>query len=307
MKRLSIILCFLILIGCQSTTESTMKKETYITIEKDLKLYVETFGTKGDETCMFISGAGANSSFWSDRLCQQLVEEGFFVIKYDHRDFGYSSKIKWEENPYDFMQLAKDALVILDSLGVEKSHVIGHSMGGFIVQLLGIHYPERIHSLTSISASTNSAMVPPPPEKTWEIFTANTPVNDFDKDLDGFLYVWEYLNGTAPFDKELAIDYTKNLYARQVIDGALGASHVKAQATLTDRTEQLKEVNLPALVMHGEEDYIVDKFGAVQTAESLPNSELIIIPKMGHLPFNHEILEQFESNIIEFLSKNKNK
>ncbi|MCG8475112.1 MAG: alpha/beta fold hydrolase [Cytophagales bacterium] len=282
-----------------------MREEKYISIEKGLELYVETYGELGNETCLFISGAGANSSFWSDHLCEILVENGFFVIKYDHRDFGYSSKIDWDKNPYDFMQLANDALTILDSLNIEKAHVIGHSMGGFIVQLLGIHYPNRINSLTSISSSTNSPDVPVPPEKTWEIYLANKPQNNLETDLYGFLKVWEYLNGSAKFEKELAIEYTKNLYKRQDIDGALGSTHVKSMHSLTDRTEELKKVKIPALVMHGEEDYAVDKYGGVQTAESIENSELILIPQMGHIPFNQELLNRFENEIIRFLIMNK--
>jgi pimeloyl-ACP methyl ester carboxylesterase len=282
-----------------------MGQEKYISIENDLKLFVETYGEPNNENCLFISGAGANSSFWSDRLCDSLVKNGFFVIKYDHRDFGYSSKIDFDKNPYDFMQLTTDALTILDTLKVDKAHVIGHSMGGFIVQLLGIYYPDRIISITSISSSTNSPTIPLPPEKTWEIFLSNKPQGDFETDLNGFLKVWEYLNGTAEFDKELAIEYTKNLYERQNIDGALGASHVKAQESLTDRTEELKNVKIPTLVMHGEEDYAVDKYGGIQTAKSIENTELILIPQMGHIPFNHEILKRFENEIIRFINKNK--
>jgi len=282
-----------------------MRQEKYISIEKDIDLYVETYGEQGNETCLFISGAGANSSFWSDHLCDSLVKNGLFVIKYDHRDFGYSSKIDWDKNPYDFMQIVKDALTILDSLNIDEAHVIGHSMGGFIVQLLVIHYPDRIISMTSISSSTNSPTVPMPPEKTWEIYLSNKPQGNFETDLNGFLKVWEYLNGTAKFDKELAVEYTKNLYERQDIDGALGATHVKAQETLTDRTKELKKIKIPTLVMHGEEDYAVDKYGGIQTAESIENAKLILIPKMGHIPFNHEILKRFENEIIRFIIKNR--
>lgn len=282
-----------------------MRQEKYISIEDSLELWVEAYGKKGNEACLFISGAGANSSFWSDRLCNSLVKNGFFVIKYDHRDFGYSSKIDWDNKPYDFMQLAKDVLTILDSFKIDESHMIGHSMGGFIVQLLGIHYPKRVISMTSISSSTNSPTVPMPPEETWEVFLSNEPQNDYEKDLDGFLKVWEYLNGTADFDRELAIEYTKNLYKRQVIDGALGATHVKAQETLTDRTEELKKVKIPTLVMHGEEDYAVNKCGGIQTAESLEHAALILIPQMGHIPFNHGILKRFENEIIRFIIKNR--
>lgn len=279
-----------------------MKKQTrFIQIEANLKLWVETYGDKSNDAILLISGAGANSSFWSERLCNDLIEKGFYVVKYDHRDFGYSSKIDYEKNPFDVMQLTKDAITILDSLSIEKAHVVGHSMGGFIAQLLAIHYPERIISMVSASSSTNAESVLPPPPKTWEIFMENNPTNNFENDLEGFLKVWEYLNGTAEFDKDLAVEYTRNLYGRQEIKGAIGASHVKAQSNLSNRTEQLRKLELPALIIHGEEDYLVDKFGGVQTAECLSNSKLVLIPEMGHVLFNKKIAQRFEDEIIEFL------
>lgn len=302
--RIIYLILSLTLLNCQTKKNEYLKKEKYITVESNLKLFVETFGESNKEACIFISGAGANSSFWSEDLCKKLVDENYFVIKYDHRDFGYSSKLNWKTNPYDFNSLITDVVKILDSLKIKKAHFIGHSMGGFIVQLVGINYPERVLSMTSISSSTNSPTVPEPPKNTWEIYTANKPNNDFENDLNGFLKVWEYLNGTAEFDKELAIKYTKDLYERQDINGALGETHVKSMHGLTDRTKELNKVKIPTLVMHGEEDYAMDKYGAIQTAESLKNSKLIIIPKMGHIPFNHEIKKQFEKEIIEFISEN---
>lgn len=291
--------------GCMPNKETKMENHRCIPVDRTIELYVETYGSPEDQACLFISGAGANSSFWSDRLCHNLVSKGFFVIKYDHRDFGYSTKIDWTNNPYDFMRLTKDAVELLNALGVDRTHVVGHSMGGFIVQQLGIHYPERILSMTSISSSTGSPTVPNPPKRTWDIYLSNTPSGNFDNDLDGFMTVWDYLNGTAEFDRELAIDYTKNLYARQVIDEALGMSHVKAQATLTDRSDALGQVHIPTLVLHGEEDYAVDSFGAIQTAQTIPNSELKLIPKMGHIPFNRQLLHDFENTIIDFLVRNR--
>ena len=91
------------------------------------------------------------------------------------------------------------------------------------------------------------------------------------------------------------------MYERQEIFGALGGNHVKAQANLTDRSDLLKQVNVPALIIHGEEDYLVDKYGGIQTAECIENSELILIPKMGHMFFNQQILERFENEIVGFL------
>ena len=306
MKQANRIIAFLILTFSFYSNSYGMKKQTgFIQTEPTLRLWVETYGDDSNEAILFISGAGANSSFYSDKLCKKLSNRNFYVIKYDHRDFGYSTKVDYEKNPFDVMQLTKDAITILDSLSVKKAHFVGHSMGGFIVQLMAIHYPDRIISMTSASASTNSGSIPPPPPKTWEIFMENNPTNNFNNDLEGFLKVWKYLNGTAEFNEELAIEYTKNLYDRQDIIGAIGDSHVKAQANLTDRTEQLQEVKIPALIIHGEEDYLVDKLGGIQTAESLANSNLVLIPAMGHVPFNQQIMDRFEEEIIQFVVKNK--
>lgn len=281
------------------------KSEQFIPVEKEIRLWTETFGGRDDEAVLLISGAGANSSFWSERLSNECVKQGFFVIRYDHRDCGYSTKINYDQDPFDVMQLTSDAVAILKALKKQKAHVVGHSMGGFIAQLMAIHYPDRVISMISASSSTNSAEVPPPPDETWKIFLRNNPVNDFEKDLKGFRTVWRYLNGTAEFDEKLADDYTRNLYNRQEIKGALGESHVKAQVNLADRSLQLSKINIPALIIHGGEDYLVDKVGGIQTAQSIPNSRLVVIPRMGHMLFNEEIKRIFEDHIINYLLSQK--
>jgi pimeloyl-ACP methyl ester carboxylesterase len=279
--------------------------EQYITTADSVRLWIKTFGNRKDDACLFINGAGANTSFWSERLCYGLVEKGFFVLTYDHRDFGYSDKVDFETDPFDVMDMAKDALSILDALGIAHAHLVGHSMGGFITQLMAIHFPDRVRTFSSISSSTNSPLVPPPPDRTWELFMENKPTGRYEDDQEGFLPVWEHLNGTASFDKELATDYTRQLYERQEVNGALGESHVKAQANLTDRTPLLEKVHIPALVMHGEEDYLVHKYGGIQTARSIPDSRLILIPKMGHMLFNQAIKTKFEDQIIDYLWSHK--
>ena len=104
------------------------------------------------------------------------------------------------------------------------------------------NYGLRHLAISSIFSCTNSPLVPLPPDSTWEIYLANKPQNDYNKDLDGFLKVWKYLNGTADFHEDLAVEYTKYLYQRQKIQGQLGESHVKAMATIEDRTKELKQM-----------------------------------------------------------------
>ncbi|UCH14703.1 MAG: alpha/beta fold hydrolase [Bacteroidales bacterium] len=107
-------------------------KEQFIVVEDSLKLWVNTLGSPTDKSCLLINGAGTNTTFWSYNLCKTLVHEGFYVVKYDHGDFGYSDKLGFDKQPYAVMDLTKDAITVLDSLHVKKAHVVGHSMGGFM-------------------------------------------------------------------------------------------------------------------------------------------------------------------------------
>ena len=115
-KEIGIVAFLILTLLCNSNTYSMKKQQRFIELEPNLKLWVETYGIETNDAVLFISGAGANSSFWSDRLCSSLVSDGLFVIKYNHRDFGYSIKIDWEQNPYDVMRLAEDEIGILDYL-----------------------------------------------------------------------------------------------------------------------------------------------------------------------------------------------
>jgi pimeloyl-ACP methyl ester carboxylesterase len=105
---LAVLLHFILSMKTFSQTNNYQWKELFIATSDSINLWVKTLGNKNKEACLFINGAGANSSFWSDNLCSTLIEKGFYVIKYDHRDFGYSDKLDFEKQPYDVMDLAKD-------------------------------------------------------------------------------------------------------------------------------------------------------------------------------------------------------
>ena len=96
----------------------------------------------------------ATCRFWTDAFCKFLASRGFFVIRYDHRDSGESSAV---EQPYELIDLARDAVGILDGYGIEQAHFVGHSMGGFIVQAIALEFPKRTLSICAISAGPISA------------------------------------------------------------------------------------------------------------------------------------------------------
>ncbi len=112
------------------------------------------------------------------------------------------------------LDLLDDALTILDHVGVQSAHWVGHSMGGFVAQLAAIHHSERVLSLTSVSSHAAHPDLPSPSEETWKAMLANQPRGDIRRDLPGFMTVWRYLNGRVPFDEGVAEAYTRELYRR---------------------------------------------------------------------------------------------
>src|SRR6476646_3364295 len=138
----------------------------------------ETFGDPKAVPLLLIGGLGSQLLSWDEEFCEQLRDRGFFVIRYDNRDAGLSTKFEAAGEPdlmaafggnpnpaYHLDDLADDAVEVLSALGIDAAHVVGVSMGGFIAQLVAINHPERVLSLTSIMSGPGGRdAVPPQPE-----------------------------------------------------------------------------------------------------------------------------------------------
>jgi pimeloyl-ACP methyl ester carboxylesterase len=124
--------------------------------------------------------------FWTDYFCKKLVRAGYSVIRFDHRDQGLSDGVDWEKNPYTIADIAKDVLTILDAYGINKAHIVGHSMGGIVAQWLAHTSKDRILSYTSISVATSGINVQPSKD-VMDSLMENKPTQNFEKDLDGFM------------------------------------------------------------------------------------------------------------------------
>ncbi|MFB9983084.1 alpha/beta fold hydrolase [Mesorhizobium kowhaii] len=122
------------------------------TIERP-KIVSEAFGDPANPPLLLIMGAMASMLWWTQALCRKLADAGLFVIRYDNRDTGRSTKYPPGEPPYTFDDMADDAMRVLDDHGVGKAHVVGMSMGGMIAQLVALKHPSHVASLTVISSS----------------------------------------------------------------------------------------------------------------------------------------------------------
>jgi len=129
-----------------------------------------------------VHGLGAQLVHWPEHLIDFLKEHNYRPITYDNRDVGLSSRFVGEpafvldyikyflrlplKSEYTIDDMAEDGIKLLDSLGIEKAHILGTSMGGMIAQIISAQYSERVKSLTLIAstASTPSPLNAPTSE-----------------------------------------------------------------------------------------------------------------------------------------------
>jgi pimeloyl-ACP methyl ester carboxylesterase len=241
-----------------------------------------------------VMGLGMQLIHWDRDLCELFAERGFHVIRFDNRDAGLSTKISAPvpnvmrlmaglptKVPYLLKDMAGDTLGLLDHLGIERAHVVGTSMGGMIAQTMAIRSPERVLSLASMLSTTGDRRVGTPKLKVWSVLMRRAP-NDRDAYVEYFVRVFGMIGSPAyPADEErtralAAATYDRCHYpagtTRQL--GAIMASG--------SRTAELRRLDLPTVVIHGEKDPLVPLRAGVATARAIPGAELIKIPGMGH-------------------------
>lgn len=245
---------------------------------------------------LLIMGIAAQLIHWPDEFCQTLVDRGLQVIRFDNRDAGLSTHLTKAPPPdlpatlagdlssvsYTLSDMAADAVGLLDALGIDKVHIVGASMGGAIAQTMAIEHPHRVRSLTSMMSTTGNVSVgQPSPEVLREIFSGPPAVTRDDvvqQALRAFRAVGS--PGYPRDENEIAAR------AGRAYDRAHDPAGVARQAVATvasgDRTERLRHLRVPALVIHGLADPMCDVSGGRATAEAIPGAELILIEGMGH-------------------------
>ena len=176
-------------------------------IVNGIDIWYETFGRPADPTVLLIRGAGEQGTAWRPEFCEGLVAGGRHVIRFDNRDVGLS---EWfaDDEPYTLYDMADDTVGLLDALEIDRAHLVGISMGGMIGQILAIHHPERVLTLTSMLSSPCSLSDPsfePPDPHVMEVIEhllGETPESREEK-IEQRLGLSRALAGTRyPFDEE---------------------------------------------------------------------------------------------------------
>ena len=259
----------------------------------------DTFGQITGRPLVLIMGLGSQMVAWPRGFCERLTAKGHFVVRFDNRDTGLSTKMedagvpnifeavaasqggRQVSAPYTLSDMALDAVALMDALELKKAHVCGLSMGGMIAQTIAIEHPHRVLSLismesavgeTGLPAATPAAreamFTPPPPQRDANIQHMTKVFRVFSGGSDKFNESIEGEIAAASYDRA----YYPVGFARQLM--AILASGSRKQA--------LESLQVPALGMHGAQDALVPLQYGIETAEAIPGAGLLVVVGLRH-------------------------
>lgn len=237
-----------------------------------IELCVETFGEPGDPALLLIAGGTSSMDWWEDEFCRRLAAGGRYVIRYDHRDTGRSTSFPPGQPPYSAVDLAHDALGVLDALGLHKAHLVGIGMGGELAQRIAVERPHRVLSLT-LMATGPHAKAPAPQDKTdWS--NRRTAVQRM---IAAIRALGGPFTADEPHLRRLAeriYDRTQNMAASQTNHRCCpGGPSVRAR---------LGSITAPTLVLHGTLDAVHPAADAQALADEIPGARLVWLEGVGH-------------------------
>ena len=280
--------------------------------DQDVEIAYETFGARTAEPLVLIAGTGAQRYLWPDEFCATLVERGFQVTRYDNRDTGASTRfddagrpnqlkmlLGRAAGPYTLEDMAGDVVAVLDDQGWEAAHLAGVSMGGMLAQVTACTHPDRVRSLTSISATPAPRIGQPGIRTQLRLAKIAKPaVTDPESLARQWIGIAEITGSpNYPTDTERLNRLGEQCFERRNDLAAL-QRHTAAIVASGDRRAQLAELRLPTLVLHGDADPMVLPVAGRATAEAIPSARLRTFPGMGHdLP--RELWDQFTDAVTD--------
>ena len=266
-------------------------------VNDGIQLEYDTFGSPEDPALLLVMGFTAQLTAWRDGFCKRLADGGRFVIRFDNRDCGLSTKFDgvtvdlgavmgaafgdqpMPDVPYTLSDMAADAIGLLDHLGVDRADVLGASMGGMIAQTIAIEHPTRTRTLISVMSTTGEPDVGQASKEAMAVLMAPPPT-----DRDAFLAA---ASRSLVFQSKKYGDATKvREQAAAAFDRSFypeGASRQLAGIYASgQRVAALAELDVPTLVIHGRDDTLIAPSGGLRTAEVIPGANLFLVADMGH-------------------------
>ncbi len=266
-------------------------------------------------------GLATQMIVWDDEFCALLAARGFWVVRFDNRDIGMSTRLSKARTPrvaelmlaaatrikfrvpYLLRDMAADTVGLMDALGIRSAHVVGASMGGMIAQELAILYPERVRSLTSIMSSTGDPRLPRATPRALAVLGKKVPL-DREGYVREYVATWRVLAGEHfPFNAERTARQGAASYDRGVNPPGV-ARQLFAIIASGSRKKALRSVKVPTLVIHGTADPLVPDEHGRDTARTVPGARLLLIEGMGH-SFPREVWPRIIDAIVAHAEENR--
>jgi len=243
------------------------------------ELEYETFGSTDDPALICISGLGSQLLSYPVELCQAFVDRGFYVIRMDNRDAGLSS-MSSDDDSYTLDDMADDVVAVLNAAEVTDAVVLGVSMGGMIAQVTAIRHPQRTRALVSIMSTTGEPDVGNPTLDAWDALTA-PPEDSIEAQIEADVKASRIWSNPEWFDPDTLRSDLAAGYQRAWNPGA-AQRQINAIMRSGDRVAGLSALTVPALVIHGALDTLIDPSGGARTAELIGDAEYLLIEEMSH-------------------------
>ncbi|MCP2281001.1 alpha/beta fold hydrolase [Nocardia amikacinitolerans] len=267
---------------------------------RGITLCFRTYGDPADEPLMLVAGLGLDLTAWPVGIVDGLTRNGFHVVAFDNRDAGASTRMatpppgllrqlcaRPRPDAYDLGDMAADTLALLDHLEIGRVHLVGMSMGGMIAQTLAARYPHRVRSLTSIFSTTGDRHVGQPARSTL-LRLLRPPVRTVERSVARYVSMLDHIaSATYPYDRAREEAWATELWYRSGV-GASGqhqestARQISAIQKSGDRTDEVRTIAAPTLVVHGDRDLMVHPSGGEATAATINGARHVVIAGMGH-------------------------
>jgi pimeloyl-ACP methyl ester carboxylesterase len=285
--------------------------------EVEINEPVDVEVTPNTPTVLLIMGLGMQLIAWPPAFVNALTRAGYRVVRLDNRDIGLSHKtraklpklmwmaLKYRMRipitaAYTLRDMVEDTRGVLDALNIRRCHVIGVSMGGMIAQGLASHHPARVASLVSIMSTTGARGLPQATPKATMALLARPKSNLRDDIISHFVRVFGVI-GSPKFPmpesdvrQRIGAAFDRSFYPTGTI------KQMAAIMASGDRSEEVRRIAVPTLVIHGSDDPLVPLKNGEDTAKKIAGSEFTVIDGMGH---DLGALAEVTARIVPFLRR----
>jgi pimeloyl-ACP methyl ester carboxylesterase len=262
-----------------------------------IEICYETSGDRNKPAMILVMGLGGQLTMWPDEFCRQLADRGYFVIRYDNRDVGLSTKFEGMrvdlvmpskpgqrasiagKPPYTLSDTANDGFGLLDALNIGQAHIVGASLGGMIVQRMALEHPQRVLSMTSIMSTTGNPQVGLGKPEAMAALFIPAP-SEREANIEHSVKVGRLIGGPL-FDEKRTRQQAGERFDRSFYPAGVARQMAAALAD-GDRTTVLASIKCPALVIHGRADPLMGLSGGEATAKAIPGAKLVVLDQMGH-------------------------